>query len=59
MSMTLYEANRFQPDICKSLTTEWLGEMMKGSHYGKLWCTHANGITLIRHSWNALNKFSR
>ncbi|PAU39085.1 hypothetical protein CKF94_06760 [Vibrio coralliilyticus] len=45
MSMTLYEANRFQPDICKSLTTEWLGEMMKGSNYGKLWCTHANGAT--------------
>ncbi|GLT20211.1 hypothetical protein GCM10007938_39940 [Vibrio zhanjiangensis] len=45
MSMTLYEANRYQPDICKSLTTAWLGQMMRGTNYGELWCATAHAAT--------------
>ncbi len=45
MSITLYDANKYQPDICKSLTTAWLGQMMRGTNYGELWCAAAHAAT--------------
>jgi hypothetical protein len=40
--MDTYNANRFQPDICLSLTSEWLTRMMVSASEGKRWCAAAH-----------------
>ncbi|MFU2049136.1 hypothetical protein [Bordetella hinzii] len=40
--MVRYPANRIQPNICLSLSTEWLSQMTLGEGQGQVWCARAH-----------------